>query len=229
MYLLYLDDSGTIGDPKNKCCLFAGFSIFETKTHWIEQEINAIAQKHHLDPDLEFHGASMRTGRGHWRRIAKDIREQAFLDLLHIIHERKGTIRLFASVIRKNVYSGADINKDLFSQVSSRFDRLLSRIYQKTAKRERGIVIFDKSKHEAQIQQMSHDFKEYGHQWGTLKNFAEVPLFLDSKASRLIQLADIVSYSIYRKYNENDLTYFPLIEDCFDAESGITHGLHELT
>jgi len=103
----------------------------------------------------------------------------------------------------------------------------LGRIYRKERKKERGIIIFDKSKSEYIIQKMSHTFKDTGHQWGKLFNLAEVPLFLDSKALRLIQLADLVAYAVHRKYNRGDQTYFSLIEDCFDADAGIRHGLHE--
>ena len=74
---------------------------------------------------------------------------------------------------------------------------------------------------------MSHRFSRTGHRWGTLRNLAEVPLFLDSKASRLIQLADIVAYAIHRWYNKKDFEYFSIIKECFDTEGSVVHGLHE--
>lgn len=55
-------------------------------------------------------------------------------------------------------------------------------------------------------------FKHQGHALGRLRNFAEVPLFLDSKASRLIQMADLIAYWIFRHYKSKDDRGFRLIE-----------------
>jgi hypothetical protein len=229
MHLLYLDDSGTIGDPQTAHCLFAGFSIFETVTHWLEKEINDIATQYSLPPNFEFHASHIKTGKKVWRRISRDTRNEILLSLCHVIKNRSRDIRLFASVhsIARSQSQGIDLNTDLFTQVASKFDMFLRRIYLSHAKRERGIIIFDKSKSEYIIQKMTLKFKNVGHQWGTLRNLAEVPLFLDSKASRLIQLADIIAYAVHRHYNCQDSTYFSIIKECFDAEGTTIHGLHE--
>ncbi|WP_255349432.1 DUF3800 domain-containing protein [Thioalkalivibrio sp. ALE23] len=50
------------------------------------------------------------------------------------------------------------------------------------------------------MQSLARDFKHYGHAWGKTYNYAEVPVFLDSRASRLIQLADLVAHAIYRHH-----------------------------
>jgi hypothetical protein len=105
----------------------------------------------------------------------------------------------------------------------------LGRIYKRTGQPERGIVIFDKSTTELTIQRLSHVFTTTGHQWGKrLNNFAEVPLFLDSKMSRSIQMADIIAYSIFRHFEYNDNKYFAVIQNCFDADGKDIHGLHTL-
>jgi hypothetical protein len=56
---------------------------------------------------------------------------------------------------------------------------------------------------------------------------AEVPLFLDSKASRLIQLADMVAYSIFQHYENQDDRFFDIIKTRFDQDAGQLHGLYE--
>jgi hypothetical protein len=48
--------------------------------------------------------------------------------------------------------------------------------------------------------------------WRRLRNFAEVPLFQDSKAWRLIQMADLIAYWIFRYYQSKDDRGFRLIE-----------------
>ncbi len=88
-------------------------------------------------------------------------------------------------------------------------------------------MVFDKSTTEQRIQNLAREFKYVGHRWGTTKNYAEVPVFLDSRASRLIQLADLVSYAMFRRYEHGDGELFDVIRNCFDTEGGVVHGLYE--
>jgi hypothetical protein len=60
-----------------------------------------------------------------------------------------------------------------------------------------------------------------------LRNLAEVPLFLNSKASRLIQLADLVAYTIFKAYEMKDCQFFNLIVNRIDSDGGIQHGIFE--
>ncbi len=87
-------------------------------------------------------------------------------------------------------------------------------------------MLFDKSATEKRIQSLAREFKYEGHTWGTIANYAEVPVFLDSKATRLLQLADLAAYSIFRQYEAKDNSFFSEICDCFDSEGGIKHGLY---
>ena len=86
--------------------------------------------------------------------------------------------------------------------------------------------VFDKSSTERRIQTLAREFKVSGHSWGKTKNYAEVPVFLDSKASRLIQLADLVAFALFRFHEYHDNTYYDVIKHCFDSEGGVEHGLH---
>jgi len=73
---------------------------------------------------------------------------------------------------------------------------------------------------------MAKEFKAFGHSFGKTRNFAEVPVFVESQASRLIQLADLVAYSIFRHFEHRDSRFYDIISHCFDAEGGVTHGLY---
>ena len=66
-----------------------------------------------------------------------------------------------------------------------------------------------------------------GHSWGILRNLSEVPLFIDSKASRLIQMADIIAYSAFQYYERGDDQYYKIFKSRIDTENGIMHGLYE--
>lgn len=102
----------------------------------------------------------------------------------------------------------------------------LGRLYLKQKDPQRGIILFDNCSTEQRIQTLAREFKRSGHTYGKLRNFAEVPVFMDSQASRLIQLADLVAYALFRRYEHNDSKYFDVISACFDQDGGIVHGLY---
>ena len=58
-----------------------------------------------------------------------------------------------------------------------------------------------------------------------IRNLAEIPLFVDSRASRLVQVADHVAYAVFRRYNAGDTQYFDIISSKFDSSEGVIHGL----
>ena len=231
MHLLYVDESGSIADPRQSYFVLAGVSVFERTTHWVEQELNDVAKKFSpLNPhEIELHGSPMRSGRNGWKSHPFVERLNAIKEALRISvarrHHSTG-IRLFAAVIKKSALTGQDPVIHAFEQLTNRFDLFLKRCYHKYNDSQRGIMLFDKSSTEQRIQTLAREFKYEGHSWGKTSNFAEVPVFLDSKASRLIQLADLVAYSIFRKYESNDSSFFDEIKNCFDSEGDINHGLY---
>lgn len=229
MHLLYADESGSISDPGQRYFVLAGVSVFERETHWIETELNQVASR--FDPlvphAVELHGSPMRTGRDGWDKFPRIDRTNAVIDALAgSIRKRHPNVRLFAAVLEKANFSGQDIAQIAFEQLSSRFDQYLGRLHKLHQNTQRGLVLFDKSATEIRIQTLAREFKQTGHTYGVTRNFAEVPVFLDSRASRLIQLADLVAYAIFRKYEANDDTFFTQVEQCFDAEGGVKHGLY---
>jgi hypothetical protein len=225
MYMLYIDDSGSPTNPNDKYCVLAGFVTREDQNYWIQQNIDRLVTEHTGTPDRELHGSPLRSGRGEWRQVPKAKREALFMATLNCIAENyPRQFILFGAVIKNQ---GGNVSEDLFTQITSRFDKFLKRKYAKRKESARGIALFDKMKLEQQFQVWSQIYQKTGNQWGeTLANFAEVPLFLDSKMSRSIQIADIIAYSIFRKYEYHDDTYFSVIKDCFDKDGQNEHGLY---
>lgn len=88
------------------------------------------------------------------------------------------------------------------------------------------MMLFDKSSTEQRLQTLAREFKHQGHSWGKTRNYAEVPVFLDSRASRLIQLADLVAFALFRFYEHQDNSLYDVIKYCFDSEGGVEHGLY---
>jgi hypothetical protein len=229
MYLLYSDESGTTHDASQQYFVLAGFCVFERQGFWISSELDKIAARFNpADPaSVELHGSPMLAGRGMWRGYPKQQREQAVEDILTVFMASHQSNRLFASVIKKVSVSPNDPVEVAFEQLASRFDQYLMRLH-KAGNTHRGLIIFDKSTYETTIQSLATDFRTIGHTWGIIRNFAEVPLFLDSRASRLIQLADVIAHSIFRHFEKGDSRFYALIRSGFDSEGGIIHGLYEV-
>jgi hypothetical protein len=51
-------------------------------------------------------------------------------------------------------------------------------------------------------------------------------MFIDSRASRLVQLADLIAYAMFRHYERGDSQFYDIFKHRFDAEGGIVHGHH---
>ena len=95
--------------------------------------------------------------------------------------------------------------------------------------RHTGRAIFDKTKMENQYQNWSRGYQTLGNRLNErLNNFAEVPLFLDSAISRLIQVADLIAFSLFRNFEYGDDTYYSVIKDCFDKGKQHCNGLYFL-
>ncbi len=231
MHLLYLDDSGSPCDPQTKFFVMAGFSIFERQTHWLESQLNPIAARFNpTNPEtVELHGSPMRSGSDGWKQFSPKDRVQAVADALHLLSDKQTKIRVYAAVIEKSLLANStDIVPHAFEAIASRFDNYLAACYTRKKDPQRGIVIFDNATFEQSVQSLTKVFKHQGHANGRLRNFAEVPLFLDSRASRLIQMADLIAYWIFRRYESLDEQGFNLIRPYLHAYGGVTHGLYEL-
>jgi hypothetical protein len=230
VHLLYLDESGSVSDANQQHFVLAGVSIFEREAHWVEQELNKVAQRFdNTDPySVELHGSPMRSGKGVWRTYPVSDRFQAIKDALRkgVTDRSSKSVRLFGAVIRKAAVAGSDPVDLAFEQLTSRFDMFLMRLYNKHKDAQRGLILLDKSSTENRIQTLAHEFKYAGHSWGCTKNYAEVPVFLDSKASRLIQLADLVAFALFRFYEHSDNSFYEIIRHRFDSEGSVEHGLY---
>ena len=231
MYLLYLDDAGTPENPHEKHFVLAGIAVFERQAYWLQNSLEQFASTfgHPTPGNLEIHGSVIHSGRGWWRKMRSRQDRRAVIneglkaaqDLAHY------QWRLFGVVVDKKAVFPEDPVEYAFEQISSRFNLFLRRMHLR-GDTQRGLIVLDKSKsdQENRLQSLAFDFRNFGNRWGTMTNLADVPFFVDSRATRCIQYADLVSYAMWRKYEENDSEFFRLIENWFDSHNGVVHGLH---
>ncbi|MGH1590781.1 DUF3800 domain-containing protein [Methylobacterium phyllosphaerae] len=216
MYLLYLDDSGDVDDPNINHFVLGGVAVFERQIHWLDQELNSIAAR--FDPAnphiVELHGNPMLQGNKGWKSFPQSERISAMQDCLRAFTRIPQSNVAFAIVIEKGSVKDVDPVEHAFEMLINRFDLFLRKRFQQ-GDPQRGLLVMDESSYEKRFQGLARNFKTQGHRWGQLRNLAEVPLFVDSRATRLIQLADIVSYSIFRNFEKKDDRFLPIIKDRF--------------
>lgn len=197
--------------------------------HWLSRSLENIAKEvWPQGPDsLEFRGVNIFAGRKQWRGVASERRILAYREALTIL-ANSSRVRLFGAAIHKATYSPNDPMEYAFEQVINRFDRMLGR-FHKGGDTQRGLVILDKSSYETSLQRLAINFRRDGHRWGQTHNISEVPLFVDSQATRMIQYADLIAYALRRYYEKGDATFVDLVRNRFDAEGGVLHGLVHYT
>lgn len=229
MYLLYLDDSGSVANAADRHIILAGVAVFERQPHWFSERLDNIAQR--VWPDgpetLEFRGADILGGKKQWRGVERGERRAAYCEALDILG-RSRLAHLFAAAIHKTATSPTDPMEFAFEQICNRFDKFLGRLH-KQENTQRGLIILDKSSYETSMQGLARNFRTIGHRWGKLYNLTDVPLFVDSRATRMIQYADMTAHAVRRYYEKGEATYFDLISNRFDAEGGVIHELIHYT
>ena len=227
MHLLYLDDAGSANNLQEEYFVLGGISIFEAQSYFFVQEMDKLATT--INPSnphgVEFHASEIYSRKEQpWRGMSQGEARGVIKAVLNILKQSYETARVFACAVHKPSYPGRDPVELAFEDLCSRFDLYLDRL-RAQGDRQRGILILDESTHETTLQRMTRDFRTLGTRWGILHNLAETPLFVDSKASRSIQLADHVAYAVFRRYNAGDTNYFDIISPKFDSFEGVIHGL----
>ena len=228
MFITYLDDAGTIGDHGERHYVMAGICIFERQIFYLDEALDGVVRDTGLvesPKDLELHGAEMYVRRKVWRKFrTREESCRVIVNALHAARKAKDW-RLFGVVVdKKRCPENENPAEYAFEQICSRVDLYLRRRERK-GDRHSGLLVLDNSAREPRLQALATQFRHAGHRWGNLRHFVEVPLFVDSKATRLVQYADLVCYALWRKYEWDDPRFFDAVSDKFDSEDGVRHGL----
>ena len=229
MHLLYLDDAGSVKNPNEQYLVLGGVSVFEAQSHWVTQELDQLAES--IDPvdphGVEFHASEIFSRRSMpWKGMNRDQARAAIKSVLQVLTKSYETARAFACVVHKDSFPNQDPMEIAFEDLCKRFDLFLERVNaNQDGDTQRGLLILDKTTYETTLQQLALKFRTLGTHWGVIQNIADTPLFVNSQASRVIQLADHVAYSVFRLYQSNDTQYFNVIASRFDSVEGKIHGL----
>lgn len=253
MYLLFVDESGTHGDAHS--FVLGAVAVHEADAARLQRNLDELVCSHlgrvpvNLD-EYELHAGEIRnarrpksdasTGRASiWAPVSRGTRSALLMSAYEAIASFRPSdpdqpLALFGVVLDRSFHaSDSPYARERFGYevLLNKFDVMLKRVRTESKKDNRGLVIHDRrTVAERDIQSWTTQWRAAAGDVGQLRNLADVPLFTDSRATRLLQAADLTSYAIYRKYaNPPDGSYFSRLLPRFDRSDNQLHGLVHYT
>lgn len=233
MFLLYTDESGEPRNQDEEYFVLGAVAVFERTAYFLSKTLDDVEKKWFPGaPDrIEFHASHMRNGHGEpWHSLGRTKSKEVLLDVCNAItsdtHERG--MYFFGIAVHKKSFPHDDPVEKAFHELCGHFDAFLTMNNLVTSGKNRGLMILDSSRYRGHLDKLLIDYRTKGAKFGKVKNFADAPAFADSKTTRLLQVADIVSNGIYRRYEHSDATIFDKILPRFHRENTKLHGLMHL-
>ena len=231
MYLLYVDESGQSSASRGSSTYFvlAGLAVHEEDCYPLARSV-AQLQARIVGPanaDLELHASRIWAGRNEWSKVPQADRHR----LLDAVFEHLGSWqapsgrspRFFAAALHKPSFKGRSVLELAHEEVLMRFDSFIARLHI-SGDSHRSLVIADNSSYEPLIQRLAPAWKR-GARLGPLHSLIEVPLYVDSQASYLVQMADFVAWATFNYYERRHTHFMQDLNSRFDSDGGIQHGL----
>lgn len=253
MYLLFVDESGTHPGPHP--FVLGGVAVHENDAARLQKALDEVVIEGlgRIPPNLdeyEVHASELRNAKkpkagstqqpSIWANVSRGVR----LDILKSAYERLAEfesenpalpIALFSVAVERDFrpeWSPLQRERWAYEVLLGKFDVMLKHIRVQQQLPNRGLVIHDRRVvAERDIQSWVASWRETAERIGQLRNLADVPLFGDSRATRLLQAADIVSYASFRLYNQErpDGRHFEQVWSKFHTKDGVVHGAVHFT
>ena len=222
LHILYLDESG---DPQawqlQKHFVLGGVAIHEGQVQSLAKQLDDIQAR--FFPDMHvpviFHATDIRNGKGIFRDLIPNRREQ----LLNALYQAMSTAKFpnlvaFATAMHVSVAQSPDqVLHDTFQDICQRFNTFLVREF-KSGRPTKGLLIIDRA-HAERYRQLIADFQREGTEYGYLGNIVDIPYFARRHDTRMIQLADLCAYAVFRYYEHADTYCFDKVLPRFDRRS----------
>ena len=233
MYLLYLDESGQAhGGKKGSSTYFVlgGLALHEEDCYPFAVELDLLQSRLlPTHPSLELHASAMWAGRDEWRAVPRAGRHRLLdgvFDHLARWTAPAGRPPIFfgCAIHKQDFMKNRDVQQLAHEEVFGRVNSLMRRLHLE-GKSHRMLVIADDSSYEKLLQALVPHWKQVGSRTSTLDSLIEVPLYVDSKVSRLVQAADFVAWGIAQAYENGKVQYLDALEPRFDQFAGVQHGL----
>jgi len=246
LHLCYLDESGTSQIPGNTShYVLAGIQIPANQWKFCDNTIQKIKRKYKLEK-AEIHTAWLLRPYPEQKKIPKfdsldyskrihltyKQRENLVLKLSQMVSDWNFS-RLFAECIDKIYFDpsihGASADEQSFEQVVSRLEQYLQ-ITSTPDDPNMGMLIHDNNPTVAKkLTDIMTRFHDAGTLWTKVKNIIETPLFVDSKLTAMVQIADLCSYALRRYLEKGETALFNNVYNRADRKDGRVVGVRHFS
>lgn len=231
MYLLYVDESGESSNQAEQYFVLGAVSVYENQAFFLSQAIDKVQEKWFpaATSSIEFHAAKISNhSEEPWKSLPFEKRREILQDLCSALESvnRKG-LTLFGVAIHKKSFPGENPVEKAFHEICGHFDEFIEQANLNPDRdKNRGLMILDSAKYKGHLDTLLLEYRQAGGtKFGRVRNFADAPTFANSKTTRLIQIADLVSYAIFRRYERSDTTLLDRIIPYFYRRDKTIHGL----
>jgi hypothetical protein len=204
---MYIDDSGSHGTMQNnRAYVLAGLAVHEDDAAALQRALAELVARHVPGaPDAhELHAAELRhpkRARSIWVDTDGQVRRRLLQEALDSIAKLPLTradrpIRAWAVLLDPGE---DDVQRRGFERLLHLFDEFLESCAA-AGDPHNGIAIADETHLERQIQGWTEGWRETATALGRLDHLADVPLFANSRATRLLQAADLIAWSVWRAH-----------------------------
>lgn len=221
MYLMYVDESGDPGYPRDgkfppkgtptRFFVRVGAIIDEMK--WLEafEKVKFFRRNNGIPWDLELKASDLKGGKRYFRRLNQKQREELLLELYDLVNSLDVT--LIGVVIRKE---GVDLTQSIrYTKPDIRSLELLTERYNNFLNKEGklGIMILDSTelRHEEELRYFQSYLLNVYSPTITQRSIVESCVFSPSDAMYFLQVADWCAAALFDEYNLNGRynTYSP--------------------
>ena len=222
MYVLYMDESGDPNswDSQNHFVL-AGLAVHEGQIYRLTQQLDKLQTDYfpEIAVPIAFHAGDIRSGHKRFRELDDVARRDLLDDLYKVIQSsRFPNVIAFSTTIHISaVESSEQAFRETFQDICQRFNTFLVRQFNSGYK-DKGLLIIDQA-HEQRYRDLIAEFRIQGTEHAYLGNIVDIPYFAGRRDTRLLQLADLMAYAVFRFYESSDRTYFEKVLNRFDRRA----------
>ena len=229
MYLSYIDTSGCPekSDPEN--FVVVAVIIHDSLLDHMNKMVQDIKTKYFPNMclnNVEFHVKDMLNHTGIYREVSIDTRYSILDDLFAFISAKKTDLKIIGTITDKQIKRVRDIETFGYISVFERFNRYLAQrngLFKKASETpERGIAIIDTGVKDQKLRSKLVPILKRGTPRPNFSYLQTDLLFINSKSSNLIQVADCISYCIRKYHRRNNIDdvhlwhwqkYYSMLED----------------
>lgn len=231
MYLLYVDESGDVANVDESYFVLGAVAVFERQEYFLSQNLDELQRLHFLQEEspLWLHASDIRARKKPpWQQMVREEAQSLLDGIARVIQEAHDPgLRLFAVAVHRPSYPTQNVVEIAFEELCNRFDLFLKRLYQE-GNVQRGLIIMDRSRYQSRLEMLMKQLRETGGRFGRTRNLVDIPLFTNSRLTRMLQLADFTAWSVFQRYERNSTEYLDKIVKRFDEADNVLHGLVHL-